>query len=125
VIVLAAWLGLYVWNLGGAEVYAVEQTVEALRRTETVHAFCTDWEGHKFEMWIRPDPATGANDFICLTETHEERGLGFLIFWFSVKCIVIHRALLPTQLRPSAGGSSPVLSSRYCYSSRCCLLCLL
>jgi hypothetical protein len=72
VIVVAMLLGLHLWNFLGAEVYAVEQTIEALRRIETAHAFCTDWEGHKFEMWIRPDPATGANDFICLSEAERD-----------------------------------------------------
>jgi hypothetical protein len=43
VIVVAMLLGLHLWSLLGAEVYAVEQTVEALRKIETAHAFCTDW----------------------------------------------------------------------------------
>ena len=72
VIVVGMLLGLHLWNPLGAEVYAVGQTVEALRKIETAHAFCTDWEGHKFEMWMRPDPATGANDFICLTEAERD-----------------------------------------------------
>jgi hypothetical protein len=63
-IVMAVLVGLHVWDLLGGEAYAVTQTLEALRKVETSHALCTDWEGHKFEMWIRPDPATGANDFI-------------------------------------------------------------
>jgi hypothetical protein len=71
-IVVAALVGLHVWDLLGGEVYAVTQTIEALRKVETSHAFCTDWEGHKFEMWIRPDPATGKNDFICLTEAERD-----------------------------------------------------
>jgi hypothetical protein len=72
VIAVTALLGLHLWSLGGAEVYAVGQTIQALRKIETAHAFCTDWEGHKFEMWMKPDPVTGANDFICLTEAERD-----------------------------------------------------
>jgi hypothetical protein len=71
-IMVAALVGLRVWNFPGGEAYAVTQTIEALRKVETSHAFCTDWEGHRFEMWIRPDPATGKNDFICLTEAERD-----------------------------------------------------
>jgi hypothetical protein len=71
-IVIAVLVGLHVWDLLGGEVYAVTQTIEALRKVETSHAFCRDWEGHKFEMWIRPDPATATNDFICLTEAERD-----------------------------------------------------
>jgi len=67
-IVMAAFLGLHMGGLDGSEVYAVEQTIDALRKIETAHAFCTGWQGDRFEMWVKPDPATGANDFICLTE---------------------------------------------------------
>ncbi len=61
-------LGLHVWDLLGTQAYAVDDTIEALRRIETAHAFCTDWQGRRFEMWIRPDPTTGKNDFISLVE---------------------------------------------------------
>lgn len=64
----ATLVGLYLWTFGGTEVYAVGQTVDALRKVETVHVFCTGWEGQKFEMWMKPDPATGANDFISVIE---------------------------------------------------------
>ncbi len=74
-IVVGTLLSLHVWNPLGADAYAVEQTVEALRKIETAHAFCTSWEGHKLELWIRPDPATGANDFICVTEGERDRVL--------------------------------------------------
>ncbi len=71
-ILIASLAGLHVWGLLGGEAYAVTDTVEAMRKVETMHGFCTDWEGHKFEMWIRPDPATGTNDFICLTEAERD-----------------------------------------------------
>jgi len=66
VIVLAALVGLYAWDFWGVRAYAVTETIEALRKVETSHAFCTDWDGNKFEMWMRPDPVTRQNDFICL-----------------------------------------------------------
>jgi len=68
VIAMGTLLGLHLWGLLGTEAYAVEQTIDALHKIETIHAFCTDWQDRKFEMWIKPDPATGANDFICLVE---------------------------------------------------------
>jgi hypothetical protein len=71
-IVVILLLGLRAWELLETQAYAVADTIEALRRIETVHAFCTDWQGRKFEMWIKPDPATGRNDFICLNETEQD-----------------------------------------------------
>jgi hypothetical protein len=72
VIVLALLVGLHVWDLLGTEAYALEQTVQALRKIETTHTFCTNWQGGKFEMWIRPDPASGTNDFVCLIEPEQD-----------------------------------------------------
>jgi len=68
VIVVVLLLGLHMWDLLGTQAYAVEDTVAALRKIETAHAFCTDWQGRRFEMWIQPNPATGRNDFISLVE---------------------------------------------------------
>ena len=68
VIVVTLLLGLHAWDLLGTQAYAVQDTIDALHKIAAVHAFCTDWQGHKFEMWMNPDPATGTNDFICLTE---------------------------------------------------------
>lgn len=68
IIAVAALVGLHAWEFTGAEAYAVTQTIEALRTVETSHAFCTSWDGRKFETWTRPDPMTRANDFICVIE---------------------------------------------------------
>jgi hypothetical protein len=68
VLMVVLLLGLYAWDLLGTQAYAVEDTVRALRKIETAHAFCTDWQGRRLEMWMRPDPATGSNDFISLVE---------------------------------------------------------
>lgn len=68
VVVAAVLLGLHAWDLLGTEAYAFAQTAQALRKIETTHTFCTNWQGRKFETWIRPDPATGVNGFICLIE---------------------------------------------------------
>jgi hypothetical protein len=68
VVVVILLLGLYAWDLLGTQAYAVEDTVRALRKIETAHAFCTDWNGRRLEMWMQPDPATGRNDFISLVE---------------------------------------------------------
>jgi len=72
VIMVAMLLGLRAWDLLGTQAYAVQDTIEALRKIETVHAFCTDWQGHKLEMWMKPDPATGTNDFICVTQAEQD-----------------------------------------------------
>ncbi len=68
VLMVALLLGLYTWDLLGTQVYAVEDTVRALRKIETARAFCTDWKGRRVEMWLQPNPATGSNDFISLVE---------------------------------------------------------
>ncbi len=68
VIVVIWLLGLYTWDLLGTQAYAVEDTVKALRKIETAHAFCTDWKGRHLEVWMQPDPVTGRNDFISLVE---------------------------------------------------------
>jgi len=72
ILIVGALVGLHMGDFLGSEAYAVTQTIEALRKIETLHAFCMVLEGRKFEMWTRPDPVTRANDFICQTYTEQD-----------------------------------------------------
>lgn len=39
--------------------YAIEQTIEAMRYIESIHAYCTDWDDSQGEVWVQLDPETG------------------------------------------------------------------
>ena len=52
VIVIAVMLSITFLDKSVASAYALEQTIEALKNTKTVHMFCRDWDGKEFEMWI-------------------------------------------------------------------------
>lgn len=48
--------------------YAIEDTIQALRRVSTVHVKGTTWQGRPFESWQKVDPQTGKVDHICIDE---------------------------------------------------------
>jgi len=55
VLVIAAVISVTLLNKSVTPTYAFEQTIEALKNTRTVHMFCRDWDGKKFEMWMTLD----------------------------------------------------------------------
>ena len=52
-------VGVTVMDRSASQVYAIEQTVEALRLVSSVRAHCTDWGGSKGQVWVKIDPETG------------------------------------------------------------------
>jgi hypothetical protein len=55
VLVIAAVISVTLLNKSVTPAYAFEQTIEVLKNTRTVHMFCRDWDGKKFEMWMTLD----------------------------------------------------------------------
>jgi tetratricopeptide (TPR) repeat protein len=45
--------------------YAIEQTIEAMRSINSIHAYCTDWDGSKGELWVQINPETGREEYHC------------------------------------------------------------
>jgi hypothetical protein len=62
VIIVAAVLAISLWDGSTPTTYAVEQTIEAMRKITTVHLLGTTFDGGQIEMWSTVDPNTGEND---------------------------------------------------------------
>jgi hypothetical protein len=60
--ILLALFGALALYESAAPVYAVEQTVAAIRRIPVVHIFGQDWDDQRLEMWIKVNPDTGLMD---------------------------------------------------------------
>ena len=43
--------------------YAIEHTIEAMHSITSIHAFCTDWDDSKGELWIQINPETGQEEY--------------------------------------------------------------
>ena len=63
VVILAVALGAILIDRSATPVYAIEQTIQAMRSVSTVHAYCTDWDGSKGEVWVQIDPETGQEEY--------------------------------------------------------------
>jgi hypothetical protein len=63
VIILVGFLAV-ISLLGQSEsvVYAVEQTIEAMKSVSVVHVFGRDWDENEVEMWARINPQTGRGE---------------------------------------------------------------
>ena len=62
VIIVAAVLVISFWDRSTPTAYAVEQTIEAMRKITTVYLLGTTFDGGQIEMWSTVDPNTGEND---------------------------------------------------------------
>ncbi len=62
---------------GAKPAYAVEQTIEAMRKIDTIHASMTGMDGDHLDVWIQPDPETGENDFYYMHDLNKD------IIWLS------------------------------------------
>ena len=62
VIVVAVVLALGLWDKSTPAAYAVEQTIEAMRKITTVHVLGTMLDGGQVKMWMTVDPETGEHD---------------------------------------------------------------
>ena len=43
--------------------YSVEQTLQAMQDLRTMYMVCKDWDGRKFEMWVKLNPDTGMPEY--------------------------------------------------------------
>ncbi len=67
VIIMGVTFGLVTLvEQGATPAYAVEQTIEAMKNTRTVHMLCRDWEGNNIEAWMRLNPETRLPDYMYL-----------------------------------------------------------
>ncbi|UCE50257.1 MAG: hypothetical protein JSW47_08845 [Phycisphaerales bacterium] len=63
-IILAVVLATTLWDTSAPTAYAIEQTIEAMRKITTVHVLGTMLDGGQIEMWMTVDPETGGHDQI-------------------------------------------------------------
>ena len=52
-----------IFDIGVKPAYAIEQTIEAMRKISTAHCLGTTMDGKSFEMWMKINPETGKNDY--------------------------------------------------------------
>jgi len=62
VLVIASLAALVYVQHFPAPAYAIEQTVEALRKTSIVHILGRDWDDRQIEIWSKVNPETGLID---------------------------------------------------------------
>ncbi len=65
-IIIAVVLAIGLWDKSTPTAYAIEQTIEAMRKVTTVHLLGTMVNGGQLEIWIKVNPETGENDHIYL-----------------------------------------------------------
>ena len=68
-IILIAVLGVTFLDKAVTPAWAIEQTIEALKKVLTVHIVGQDWDGNPFESWIKTNPETGESDYVCIDQT--------------------------------------------------------
>ena len=62
-IIVFVVIGVILLNKSAAPAYAIEQTIQAMRSISSVHAYCTDWDDSKGEVWVQVDPDTGREEY--------------------------------------------------------------
>lgn len=63
VILIAVGLLFTVMEKTTTPAYAIEQTIEAMRSINSIHAYCTDWDNSQGEVWVQIDPETGREEY--------------------------------------------------------------
>jgi outer membrane lipoprotein-sorting protein len=51
------------WPGKAGKVWAIEQTIAAMRSVTSIHAYCTDWDGTQAEAWVQINPETGEEQY--------------------------------------------------------------
>ena len=62
-IIIAVGLTLTVFDKSLSSAYAIEQTIEAMRSINSIHAYCTDWDDSQGETWVQINPETGQEEY--------------------------------------------------------------
>jgi outer membrane lipoprotein-sorting protein len=65
VIIIAVVLSITILEKSVTPAYAIEQTIEAMRKVTTAHCIGATFKGDRFEIWITINSETGANEQIC------------------------------------------------------------
>lgn len=65
-IIIAAVLAISLWERPASAAYAVEQTIEAMAKVNTIHCSMNFFTDDQFELWIEVDPQTGEFNKIIL-----------------------------------------------------------
>ena len=60
VIIIAVLFSIF--QIGGKDAYAIDQTIDAMRKVTTAHCLGKTFNGEQIEMWIEVNPETGEND---------------------------------------------------------------
>jgi outer membrane lipoprotein-sorting protein len=71
-VVIAAALLVFFYT-GTKNVYALDQTIEAMQKVTTVHCFIHTFTSDKIELWVEVNPKTGANEKIRSENSEETR----------------------------------------------------
>ncbi|MBN1437612.1 MAG: tetratricopeptide repeat protein [Sedimentisphaerales bacterium] len=62
--VIIICIGIFtILNHSAKTAYAIEQTITAMRSISSVHAYCTDWDGSRGEVWVQVNPVTGEEEY--------------------------------------------------------------
>lgn len=62
-VILITVLGIAFLDKSATPAYAVEQTIEAMRSINSIHAYCTDWNDSQGQTWVQIDPETGKEEY--------------------------------------------------------------
>jgi len=63
VIIITVALAKSLWDRSIPTAYAIEQSIEAMRKVTTAHCFVTTFAEERIEMWIKVNPETGENEY--------------------------------------------------------------
>jgi hypothetical protein len=72
-VVFAVGMTLYFVSRTASEAYALQQTVDAMKKAEVVHILGRDWQERKIELWIKMNLKTSKIDSCRIEET--EKGI--------------------------------------------------
>jgi len=62
-VILIAALSITLLDKSVTSAYAIEQTLEAMRSINSIHAYCTDWDDSQGQTWVQIDPETGKEEY--------------------------------------------------------------
>jgi len=73
VIIIAVVLLINIFDKSIAPAYALEQTIEAISNTLTVHVFGRDWNNNGVEMWMKADEDTKEVEYFYINKIDERK----------------------------------------------------
>jgi len=73
VIIVAVGLSVNLWDKSIPAAYAIEQTIEAISNTLTVHLFGRDWNDNQVEMWVKANEDTKEAEYFYINKIDERK----------------------------------------------------